>query len=81
MSDQLPGEAIAAAVEAILNAPYPKVGEGTARNFAQAALKAAAPALRAQGAATEREACAQLMADKVPLQPWLADLIRARGAQ
>jgi len=55
MTGQLPGEAVTAAVEAILNAPYPKVGEGTARNFAEAALEAAAPALRAQGAAAERD--------------------------
>lgn len=33
----------------------------------------------AAGRAEEREACARLIADKVPLQPWLADLIRARS--
>ena len=46
----VPAEAITAAAEAILAAPYPKVGEGTARNFAVAALRAAWPVLAARAA-------------------------------
>ena len=45
--DSIPQAATEAAAEAILNAPYPKVGEGTARNFATAALAAAVPLIRA----------------------------------
>jgi hypothetical protein len=55
MTADVPVGAIRAAAVAIFNAPYPKVGEGTARNFATRAVLAAAPVIAGQAAAAERE--------------------------
>jgi hypothetical protein len=47
------------------------------RNEVIAILEAAAPAIAAQAAAAEREACAQLAEKHLP---FLAELMRTRGA-